>query len=143
MIRHLSSIAEVVGDIEASVAFYRDVLGLEVEYDSAEGYGLIKIAGSFHFGLWSRKAAAVSVFGDAAAAEGVPLGFTIGFETDDVADTERTLVDRGVTLVQGTHTEPWGQVTARFLTPSGALAEVAETPWARTAEQAAEYAATR
>ena len=143
MIRHVSSIAEVVEDVEAAITFYRDVLGLEVEADPEQGYGLVKIDGVFHFGLWSRRAAAMSIYGDPDATERVPLGFAVGFEVDDVAQAEAAMAGKGVNFVQSTQTEPWGQVTARFLTPSGAGAEISETPWARTAEQAAEYQRNR
>lgn len=135
MIRHVSSIAEVVEDVGAAVTFYRNVLGLEVEYEAGSEYAVIKVAGTLHFGLWSRRAAAESVFGEPDAAERIPLGFSVGFEVDEVAQAEAAIAGRGWPIVQPMHKEPWGQVTARFLTLSGALAEVAETPWARTIDQ--------
>ncbi len=36
MIRHVASIGEIVEDVEATVTFYRDVLGLEVDYDAGK-----------------------------------------------------------------------------------------------------------
>jgi hypothetical protein len=39
---------------------------------------------------------------------------------------------RGLALLQPPQDEPWGQRTARFLSPSGMLCEISETPWART-----------
>ena len=82
MIRHLAGIAEVVEDMEGAVEFYRDVLGLDVEYEAGSGYGLVKMPGILHFGLWSRTAAAVATFGDSSAVNRVPLGFSVGFEVD-------------------------------------------------------------
>ncbi len=84
MIRHVSGIAEIVEDVEGAVRFYRDVLGLDVQYEPGSGYATIEIAGTLHFGIWSRRAAAENVFGDADAAERMPLGFTLGFEVDSV-----------------------------------------------------------
>ena len=134
MIRHVASIAEIVEDVEATVTFYRDVLGLEVEHETGNEYAVVKVAGTLHFGIWSRRMAAESVYGNRGEALRIPLGFSVGFEVDEVAQAEAAIINRGWNIVQPMQKEPWEQVTARFLTPSGALAEIAETPWGRTIE---------
>ena len=131
MLRHLASIAEVVEDVDAAVRFYRDILGLEVEVHN-EGYADVTVPGTLHFGIWSRVEAAKATYGSPEAAERVPLGFTVGFEVDDVAAAEQRLADSGIEVVQPAKAEPWEQVTSRFLTPGGAFCEIAETPWARS-----------
>ena len=131
MLRHLASIAEVVEDVDAAARFYRDILGLEVEVHN-EGYADVTVPGTLHFGIWSRVEAAKATYGSPEAAERVPLGFTVGFEVDDVAAAEKHLADAGIEVVQPAKTEPWEQVTSRFLTPGGSFCEVAETPWARS-----------
>ena len=131
MVRHFASLAEIVEDFEAAARFYEDVLGLEVERLS-DGYANVTIPGVLHFGIWSRVEAAKATYGSSDAAERVPLGFTIGFEVDEVEEAEKRLADAGVDIVQPAKTEPWGQVTSRFLTPGGAFCEIAETPWARS-----------
>lgn len=135
MIRHLASVAEIVEDVEAAVRFYREVLGLEVEFEPGSPYAQVKLAGSLHYGLWARRAAAETVFGDAGAVDRVPLGFSVGFEVEAVADAERELAGKAWPILQPRRQEPWGQVTSRFYSPSGALCEVAETPWARRLSQ--------
>jgi catechol 2,3-dioxygenase-like lactoylglutathione lyase family enzyme len=135
MIRHLAGIAEVVEDMEGAVEFYRDVLGLDVEYEAGSGYGLVKMPGILHFGLWSRTAAAVATFGDSSAVNRVPLGFSVGFEVDSVEAGSRDLESRGWSIVQAPKTEPWGQVTSRFFSASGALCEISETPASRRISQ--------
>ena len=134
MLRHLASIAEVVEDVDAAVHFYRDILGLEVEVHN-EGYADVTVPGTLHFGIWSRAEAAKATYGNPEAADRVPLGFTIGFEVDDVVAAEKRLADAGIEVVQPAKTEPWEQVTSRFLTPGGSFCEVAETPWARSITQ--------
>ena len=134
MIRHFAGVAEIVEDFEAAVQFYRDTLGLEVE-SLSEGYATATIPGVLHFGIWSRAEAAEATYGSPDAADRVPLGFTIAFEVDDVAEAAQHLKNSAVEVVQPTKTEPWGQVTSRFITPSGALCEIAETPWARRITQ--------
>jgi len=71
----------------------------------------------------------------AAAADRIPLGFTVGFEVDAVSATSQDLKEGGWLVVQPPKTEPWGQTTSRFLSPSGALCEVSETPHARRITQ--------
>ena len=134
MLRHLASIAEVVEDFDAAVRFYSDTLGLEVEVFH-EGYATATVPGTLHFGIWSRAEAAKATYGGPEVADRVPLGFTIGFEVDAVATAEKRLADAGIEVVQPTKTEPWEQVTSRFLTPGGSFCEVAETPWARSITQ--------
>lgn len=112
MIRHVASIAEIVEDLSAAVSF----------------------GGVLHFGLWERAHAARST---GVRPEHIPLGFTLGFEVDSVDGAAAALGTRGVALLQPPHDEPWGQRTARFLSPSGMLCEVAESPWARTLAEAA------
>ena len=134
MIRHFAGVAEIVEDFEAAIKFYRDTLGLEVE-SLSEGYATATVPGVLHFGIWSRAEAAEATYGSPDAAERVPLGFTIAFEVDEVTEAAQHLNNEAVEVVQPTKTEPWGQVTSRFITSSGALCEIAETPWARRITQ--------
>ena len=134
MIRHFAGVAEIVEDFEAAVQFYRDTLGLEVE-SLSEGYATATVPGVLHFGIWSRAEAAEATYGSPDAADRIPLGFTIAFEVDEVTEAAQHLDNAAVAVVQPTKTEPWGQVTSRFITPSGALCEIAETPWARRITQ--------
>ena len=131
MIRHMASIGEIVDDMAAAVAFYRDVLGLEVEWIEGTGYAMAKVPGVVHFGIWSRESAAEATLGDKEAASRIPLGFTVEFEVDEVQAAADTLESKGWKVLQAPRTEDWGQTTSRFLSPSGALCGVAETPWAR------------
>ena len=129
MIRHLAGLAEVVEDVDAAVAFYQG-LGLEVKQDGPD-YAAAELQGVLHFGIWSRPSAAESTYGSRDATDRVPLGFTIGFEVDDVDEAAKAL---GARLLRAGKDEPWGQRTARFTSPSGALCEVSDTSWARELE---------
>ena len=131
MIRHLAGFGEVVEDVPAAAAFYRDVLQLNVEHEEGNDYATIAIPGILHWGLWDRRAAAESTYGDREQAHRIPLGFCLGIEVDDVDAAAQVASARGLNLIQAPQTEPWGQKTARFLTPWGSFAEIVETPWAR------------
>ena len=127
--RHLASIAEIVeaADFEATVRFYEAELGFPVERVTNE-YAVVEMPGTLHFGVWARPMAAEATFGDRAATDRVPLGFTLGFEVDSVEKDAKALEQAGRALLQAPKTEPWGQVTSRFLSPSGALCELSEMP---------------
>ena len=135
MIRHLSSIAEVVDDIDAAVGFYRDVLGLPVDHEPGGGYATVTMPGALHFSIWSRRAAAEATFGDEAAANRIPLGFSVEFEVDSVHSATEAASGRGLQVIQPPKEEPWGQTTSRFMLPSGMLGGFSETPWARRIRQ--------
>lgn len=135
MIRHLSSIAEVVDDIDAAVGFYRDVLGLPVDHEPGGGYATVTMPGALHFSIWSRASAAEATFGDEAAANRIPLGFSVEFEVDAVDSAVEASSERGLQLIQAPKEEPWGQKTSRFILPSGMLGGFSETPWARRISQ--------
>ena len=131
MIRHISSIAEVVEDIDTAVGFYRDVLGFDVEYDPGSGYAIVKVPGILHFGIWDHTEAAKLTFGNADSAKRIPFGFSVGFEVDDVAEASKAMINKGWSIVQPKKEEPWGQLTSRFYSASGALCEFSEMPGAR------------
>ncbi len=135
MIRHVAGIAEIVDDMEAAIDYYRNVLALTVHREQGAGYAEVEVPGVLNFGIWLRSRAAQIVFGDPAAADRIPLGFTVGFEVDAVATASEAMKAKGWALVQEPQEEPWGQTTSRFLSPSGALCEVAETPNARRMAQ--------
>ena len=135
MIRHLSSIAEIVEDVDEAVKFYREILGLEVYQEPGAGYAVVKVDGTLHFGIWGRKNAAEMTYGDENAVDRIPLGFTIGFEVDSVEDAGKEIENKGCHLEQAKKTEPWGQVTSRFFSASGALCEFSELPGSRTIVQ--------
>jgi catechol 2,3-dioxygenase-like lactoylglutathione lyase family enzyme len=131
MIRHIAGIAEIVDDVESAAKFYRDVLGLNVKHEMGSGYAVVEVDGILHFGIWGRAEAAKAAFGDEKELDKVPLGFTVGFEVDSAGEAGTSIVGKGWPVAQQEKKEPWGQVTSRFYSSSGALCEFSETPGAR------------
>jgi len=129
--RHVASVAEIVDDVAVAVAFYRDVLRMEVEHEPKSPYAVVKIPGIFHYGLWSRSHAAESIFGDAREVEKVPLGITIAFEAEALKPAIEHVRQNGGEVIQDFKEEPWGQKSAHLLLSSGAIGGLVETPWAR------------
>ncbi|MDP8227866.1 MAG: VOC family protein [Candidatus Electryoneaceae bacterium] len=134
MIRHIAGISEVVEDIEVAVNFYREVLKLDVQHTHGEPYAVVNLPGVLHFGLWDRKHAAETTFGDTEHTDKFPLGFRVGFEVDDIVGDTAQIESRYHPFVQQPKEEVWGQTTSRFRTPSGTVCELSETPDARTIE---------
>lgn len=138
MARHLAGVAEIVDDVNAALAFYRDTLGFQVKDQMGDDYAVVVVPGVLHFGIWNRGHAALATYGTRDAADRIPLGFTLEFEVDDVDTAAKTVAQAGLEVVQPPHMEPWGQKTTRAVALGGGLLGFAETPWGRTITQQVE-----
>jgi catechol 2,3-dioxygenase-like lactoylglutathione lyase family enzyme len=125
----VASIAPIVRDADAARAFYRDALGLSFEGEAGDYVFTHELEGTKHFGLWPLSEAASACFGTAEWPSDIPVPqASIEFEVADVADAAAELTDKGYRLIHETRTEPWGQITARLLSPEGLLVAVCYTP---------------
>lgn len=104
LIGKLKSIVLVVEDMTRSVKFYRDVLGLEVEYRSA-GWSELK-AGNFIIGLYEEKPKKPS---------GGPLPV---FKVRNIEKTVADLKKKKVKFVEELYEEDYGWI-AVFKDPDG------------------------
>ena len=135
MLRHMAGIAEIVEDVNEALKFYRDTLGLEVKDQKGDDYAVVTVPGVLHFGIWNRAHAAECTLGSRDLAHEIPLGLTLEFEVDNVADASEKITGDGYKMVQGPRVEPWGQKSCRMFSPAGSLFGFAETPWARRITQ--------
>src|SRR4051794_11642374 len=128
-IQFVTSVAPIVRDPEAARSFYRDALGLSFEGEEGDYLFTQELEGTKHFGLWPLSEAALACFGRREWPTDVPVPqASIEFEVLDVAAAAAELEDKGYQLLHGARTEPWGQVTARLLSPEGLLAAVCYSP---------------
>jgi hypothetical protein len=82
-----------------------------------------------HFGLWPLPEAAQACFGTTQWPAEVPVPqASIEFEVADVAAAAAELGAKGYRLLHGARVEPWGQTTARLLSPEDLLIAVCSTP---------------
>lgn len=131
----VAGFAPIVPDLPASRRFYAEDLGLPLSDDDYPATG--KLEGIKHFGLWSLAGAAQSCFGTDAWPGDVPVPQgVIEFEVEDVAAAASELEAQGHRLLVGPRLEPWGQTTARVLSPEGLLVGLTYTPWFRQGEGA-------
>jgi catechol 2,3-dioxygenase-like lactoylglutathione lyase family enzyme len=125
----LTSIAPIVRDSEVSRSFYSDALGLHFEGQEGDYLFTHELEGAKHFGLWPLSEAARACFATTEWPADVPVPqASIEFEVPDVAEAAAELTAKGYRLIHGTRTEPWGQITARLLSPESLLVAVCFTP---------------
>ena len=128
-VQFVTSVAPIVRDVEASRSFYADALGLGFESQEGDYVFTHELEGTKHFGLWPLSEAANACFGTTEWPAEIPVPqASIEFEVADVAAAAAELSAKGYRLIHGAHTEPWGQITARLLSPEGLLVAVCYTP---------------
>ncbi len=128
-VQFVTSIAPIVRDAEASRSFYADALGLGFEGQEGDYRFTHQLEGTKHFGLWPLSEAATACFGTTEWPGEIPVPqASIEFEVADVATAAAELTTKGYHLIHGARTEPWGQVTARVLSPEGLLVAVCYSP---------------
>ena len=128
-VQFVASVAPIVRDADAARAFYRDALGLSFEGGDGDYVYTHRLEGTKHLGLWPLAEAANSCFGTSEWPTDVPVPqASIEFEVADVAAAAEELKSKDYRLIHDARTEPWGQVTARLLSPEGLLIAVCYTP---------------
>jgi catechol 2,3-dioxygenase-like lactoylglutathione lyase family enzyme len=128
-IQFVTSVAPIVRDAEASRSFYTDTLGLSLEGQEGDYMFTHELEGTKHFGLWPLSEAANACFGTTEWPTDTPIPqASIEFEVADVGAAAAELAAKGHHLIHGARTEPWGQITARLLSPEGLLVAVCNSP---------------
>jgi catechol 2,3-dioxygenase-like lactoylglutathione lyase family enzyme len=128
-IQFVTSIAPIVRDTSAARSFYRDTLGLAFEGRDGDYVYTHHLEGTKHFGLWPLSEAANACFGSPEWPAAIPVPqASLEFEVADVDAAAAELKAKGCQLIHDARTEPWGQVTARLLSPEGLLVAVCYSP---------------
>jgi lactoylglutathione lyase len=109
-----------VSDLDASIAFYRDVLGLPFKFSDA-GYAEFATEGTRLALYESRRAEWLTgrKVSPGPAAE-------IVFVVDDVDAHARRVEQRGAVVLSGPADRPWGHRTVHFADPDGFVVEFAQ-----------------
>lgn len=98
MVQGVANVWLPVQDMERAVGFYRDVIGLDVEMQSAEWTELE--AGGLSIGLNGREPAGASADG----------GAVISFRTDDIEAEVERLQGKGARFTGGVSSYEWGSL---------------------------------
>lgn len=109
-----------VGDLDASVEFYRDVVGLAYKFTDA-GYAEFD-AGGVRFALYERRRAEWLVGRGVTPGAGGEVVVTV----PDVDEVYGRLRAAGVDVLSGPADRPWGHRTVHVADPDGFVVEFAE-----------------
>ncbi|HET6872805.1 MAG TPA: VOC family protein [Sporolactobacillaceae bacterium] len=113
----------LVEDFEESLSFYKDLLGFSGWYDTGQEYAYFE---EKQLALFSRKSMekALRHVPDALT----PVGhykFLLQFEVEDVDETYRGLIERGLPFLNSPKDQPdWGSRVVHFNDPDGNLLEL-------------------
>ena len=123
----ISLITLGVSDLERSVAFYRDGLGLP-QRDGPEGIAFFETRGTW-LSLYPRASLAqdATVSNEGSGFRGFTLAHNVG-SPDEVDRVLRQAVDAGAALVKPGQKVFWGGYSGYFADPDGFLWEVAWNP---------------
>lgn len=104
-----------VRDVEREVAFFRDVVGLELQFSDA----------SFHFARFDGGSIGFAVAGGGEAAgpgePGPDRLSGVGFVVDDVDAAYAEMQAKGARFTMAPSRQPWGGYMAMFADPEGNL----------------------
>ena len=124
---HITLITLGVSDLDRSIRFYRDGLGLP-QRDGPEGIAFFETRGTW-LSLYPRESLAEDA---TVSAEGSGFrGFTLAHNVASTEEVDRTLeqaIDAGATPVKPGQKAFWGGYSGYFADPDGFLWEVAWNP---------------
>ena len=123
-INDVGAIILFVEDLARSKAFYRRMLGLDVEFEDDESVGF-KIKG-LAFIVLQVDRARVQLQGEPTVTPRAGATAFLTTFTDNVDALHADLVDRGIDFFQNPTDQPWGVRTAYFKDPDGHVWEIAQ-----------------
>jgi predicted enzyme related to lactoylglutathione lyase len=107
-------------DLDKSIAFYRDALGLRIyrEYGSGSSYGVVFFCGGGYLEL----------SGTAPASAAGHDHLALWLQVPDIDEAHRQLRLAGVDVVEPPTRKPWGLVEMWLVDPDGVRIVVVEVP---------------
>ena len=123
----------IIRDPDASHAFWRRGLGIEFDEPAPGYFTNDDLDGVKAFAMWPLVQAAQATFGTDAWPGDLPepqAWIELDVESAAaVAEAAAEMEAAGHRLLKKAHEEPWGQTTARLLSPEGLLVGITFTPW--------------
>lgn len=132
-ISFVAGFGPITRDADAAQRFWRDGLGIMFQEAAPEYFTNDDLDGVKAFAMWPLSQAAEATFGSEAWPDDIPAPqawIEVDVESADaVAAAIGELAAAGHRVLRDAHQEPWGQTTARLLSPEGLLVGVTFTPW--------------
>jgi lactoylglutathione lyase len=123
---HFDMIGVFVNDISKMVTFYRDVLGLDIDWDGKGPYAEFKHEG-IRFSMYERALlpGLLGVTPTYPAGLNGTFELALDFPTSADADQEfERIVDAGASVIYPPRDEPWGMHSAMVSDPEGNIIEI-------------------
>ena len=129
----IAGFGPIVRDPDAALAFWRGGLGVDLEEPAPGYFTNDSLEGVKAFALWPLTQAAEAVFGSPEWPADTPAPqawIELDVESAEaVGEGVAEMEAAGHRVLRGAHEEPWGQTTARLLSPEGLLVGITFTPW--------------
>jgi catechol 2,3-dioxygenase-like lactoylglutathione lyase family enzyme len=128
----------IIRDPDTAHGFWRDGLGIEFEEPAPGYFTNDSLDGVKAFAMWPLSQAAESTFGTPDWPPDLPVP-QAWLELDvESAEAVGAAIEEmraaGHRVLREAQEEPWGQTTARLLSPEGLLVGITFTPWMHPAE---------
>ena len=131
-IAFVAGFGPITRDGDASRSFWSDA-GFPLAEIAPDYYGTDDVGGVKAFALWPLSQAAESTFGQAEWPPELPVPQAwVELDVESagaVGMAAAELSAAGHRLLRDAREEPWGQTTARLLSPEGLLVGISYTPW--------------
>ena len=129
----IAGFGPIIREAGAAHEFWRDGLGIEFDEPAPGYFTNDSIEGVKAFAMWPLTQAAESTFGRPEWPADLPTPqawLELDLESAEAVDeAAREMEAAGHRVLSGAHEEPWGQTTARLLSPEGLLIGITFTPW--------------
>ena len=123
----------IMRDTDASRAFWGDGIGIQFEEPAPGYFTNDSLEGVKAFAMWPLAQAAEATFGSLEWPEDLPAPqawMELDVESAEAVSVAiAEMAGAGHRVLREAHEEPWGQTTARLLSPEGLLVGITFTPW--------------
>ncbi len=137
-ISFVAGFGPIIRDADAAHAFWRDGLGIGFEEPAPGYFTNDDLEGVKAFAMWPLSQAAESTFGTDTWPPDLPqpqAWLELDVESAEaVGAAIEEMRGAGHRVLRDAHEEPWGQTTARLLSPEGLLVGITYTPWMHKAD---------
>ncbi len=131
----IAGFGPIASDVAKSRRLYEQTLGIQFKVEDGDYLHTEQVKGANTFAVWPLALAAESCFGSAQwPSDVVTPQAWLEFDVDDLEVATKELEEQGYRLLVREHTEPWGQIVTRLISPEGLLVGVTVTPSMRESQ---------